>query len=62
MVTIRAEVYKDITAIRHINNKAFGQKNGGELIDKLRNRDVLTISLVAIMNRQVFGHIAFSPV
>jgi len=62
MVTIRAEKYEDITAIRHVNNKAFGQKDEAELIDKLRNRGVLTISLVAIMNRQVVGHIAFSPV
>ncbi len=62
MATIRAETYVDITAIRLVNNKAFGQKNEAELIDRLRNRGVLTISLVAIMNRQVVGHIAFSPV
>jgi len=62
MATIRAETYEDIIAIRLVNNKAFGQKNEAELIDRLRNRGVLTISLVAIMNRQVVGHIAFSPV
>ncbi len=62
MATIRAETYEDITAISHVNNKAFGQKNEAELIDKLRKRGVLTISLVAIINRQVVGHIAFSLV
>ena len=62
MATIRAETYEDITAITRVNNKAFGQKNEAELINKLRKRGVLAISLVAIMNRQVIGHIAFSPV
>ena len=62
MATIRAEKYEDVNAISHVNNKAFGQKNEAELIDKLRTRGVLTISLVAIINKQVVGHIAFSPV
>jgi putative acetyltransferase len=62
MVTIRAEKYQDINAISHVNNRAFSQKNEAKLINKLRNRGVLTISLVAIENKQIVGHIAFSPV
>ena len=62
MATIRVETYEDCTAIRHVNNQAFSQENEADLIEKLRNRGVLTISLVAILNSEVVGHIAFSPV
>lgn len=62
METIHLETSEHIDAIRHVNNKAFGQKNEAELIDKLRNRGFLTISLVAVRNKEVVGHIAFSPV
>ena len=62
MLTIRPETPEDETAIRHINEKAFGQKDEAELIDKLRHRSVLTISLIAVQDGKAVGHIAFSPV
>lgn len=62
MLVIRPEKPEDIESIRNINEKAFRQKNESKLVDKLRNRGVLTISLVAVWDSEVVGHIAFSPV
>ena len=62
MLVIRPEKPEDIESIRSINEKAFGHENESKLVDKLRNRGVLTISLVAVWDSEVVGHIAFSPV
>ena len=62
MLTIRPETPQDIDSIRCINEQAFGQKEEAELIDKLRNRGVVTLSLVAVQAGQIVGHIVFSPV
>ena len=62
MPTIRPEIPGDVEAIRHVNDQAFGGENESWLVDKLRERGVLTISLVAVQDGEVVGHIAFSPV
>ncbi|MFQ5997172.1 MAG: GNAT family N-acetyltransferase [Dehalococcoidales bacterium] len=62
MLTIRPETPEDVDSIRYVNKQAFSQENEAELIEKLRNRGVLTISLVAIQDGEIVGHIAFSPV
>ena len=62
MVTVRLETPGDVEAIRHVNDQAFGRENESWLIDKLRERGVLTISLVAVQDGEVAGHIAFTPV
>ncbi|MBL7166917.1 MAG: N-acetyltransferase [Dehalococcoidales bacterium] len=62
MLIIRRETPEDIDSIRYINSQAFGQKEEAELVDKLRNRDVITLSLVAVQADQIVGHIVFSPV
>ena len=62
MFTIRSETPGDIDSIRRINLQAFGQKAEASIVDKLRNRNALTISLVATTENEVVGHIAFSPV
>jgi len=62
MVTIHRETPEDIESIRYVNEQAFGQENESKLIEKLRKRGVLTISLVAIYDGETVGHIAFSPV
>jgi len=59
---IRPETPEDVDSIRNVNEQAFGQENESKLIEKLRNRGVLTISLVAIQDGETVGHIAFSPV
>jgi putative acetyltransferase len=62
MLTIRAEISEDIPAIYHIHTAAFGQANEADLVDALRRHNALTISLVAIQDGHIVGHIAFSPV
>lgn len=62
MLTIRRETSEDIAAIRYVNEQAFGQSEEAELVEKLRNRSVLTLSLVAVQKNEIVGHIAFSPV
>jgi putative acetyltransferase len=62
MLTIRAETPEDIPAIRHINAAAFGQANEADSVDALRQHNALTISLVAVKDGRLVGHIAFSPV
>ena len=62
MVTIRPETTEDIDAIRSLNEQAFDQKDEADIIEKLRNRSALTVSLVAVQGNQIVGHILFSPV
>ena len=62
MLTVRLEIPGDVEPIRYVNEQAFGQNAEAELIDKLRKRGVLTISLVAIQDGEIVGHILFSPV
>ena len=62
MLKIRPETPEDEAAILHVNEEAFDQKEEGELIGKLRNRGVLALSLVAVQDNEIIGHIAFSPV
>jgi putative acetyltransferase len=62
MVTIRPEKPEDIPAIRQVNTLAFGQPNEADLVDALRRAGVLTLSLLAVKDDLIVGHIAFSPV
>ena len=62
LATIRLETPEDITLINHVNQEAFGQKQEADIVDKLRKRGVLTVSLVAVQDDVIVGHIAFSPV
>jgi len=62
LLIIRLETPEDKASIRHVNKEAFGQKEEAGIIEKLRNRGVLTISLVAVQDDRTVGHIAFSPV
>ena len=61
-MTIRREAPEDFDAIRHVNEQAFGRAVEADLVDHLRSRGVLTISLVATQDGEIVGHIAFSPV
>lgn len=66
-VVIRNEVESDIKAISEITKAAFESlpiSNHTEqfIINALRNANALTISLVAVDEKTVVGHIAFSPV
>ena len=58
MITIRAETSKDLDAIRHVVEMAFGQTSEARLVEALRQADALIISLVAVEEEQIVGHIA----
>jgi putative acetyltransferase len=62
MIIIRRERPEDASAVRRVNEQAFGQRAEADLVDALRQRDELLVSLVAIEDEQVVGHILFSPV
>lgn len=62
MFAIRAETSNDIFAVRHVNEQAFGRQDEAALVDALRAIADPFISLVAVENGQVIGHIFFSPV
>ena len=48
MLTIRPETSEDIESIRYVNGQAFGQEAEAEIVEKLRERAALTLSLVAV--------------
>lgn len=62
MGLIRPENPADHAAIRHVHTLAFGQPNEADLVDALRRHQALTLSLVAVQEHRLVGHIAFSPV
>jgi len=66
MICIREERPMDIEKVRKLNEKAFtqafGQAPEAALVDRLRENCVNILSLVAVQNDQVIGHIYFSPV
>ena len=66
-IIIRKENQNDISAIRQVTMEAFqdhpySKQTEHILVEKLREADALTISLVAEVDGTVVGHIAFSPV
>lgn len=62
MITIREEQPQDIQAIRSVNKRAFGQTQEADLVEKLRQNCNDLLSLVAVRQNEVVGHILFSPV
>jgi putative acetyltransferase len=61
-IRVRAEQAGDEAAIRQVNDAAFGQPNESRIIDALRAAGRIVVSLVAIDQAQVVGHILFTPV
>src|SRR5512136_2226777 len=59
---IRREEPQDIPAIRQVNERAFGGSGEANAIDALRDRGAATLSLVAVIDERVVGHLFFSPV
>jgi putative acetyltransferase len=62
LLAIRSEIPEDRASIHYVDQEAFGRIQEADLVDKLRKRGILTISLVAVLETAVVGHIAFSPV
>jgi putative acetyltransferase len=64
MISIRAEKKEDIRAIHMVNRLAFGQEDEAVLVDQLRGSSgfIPELSLVAVKDSQVIGHILFSQI
>jgi len=62
LLIIRPETPENKAAICHVNEEAFGDTGEAGLVDKLRSRQAIILSLVAIDGDRVIGHILFSPV
>lgn len=60
LVNIREETAADIEAIREVNRRAFGQDQEGNIVDALRSNGAALLSLVAIVDDELVGHIMYS--
>jgi putative acetyltransferase len=61
-MVIKNEDPEDIQKIHELNGIAFGRETEAALVDKLRSSKALTLSLVAMEEGSIVGHIAFSPI
>jgi putative acetyltransferase len=62
MEVIRQEQSGDIEAIHEIHRASFPNDGEARLVDALRAAGRLTISLVALEDGAIVGHVAFSPI
>jgi putative acetyltransferase len=62
MLLSRQERPEDIAAIREVHELAFGRTAEADLVDALRARRKVTLSLVAVEDDRLVGHVLFSPV
>lgn len=62
VVEIRDESPEDVAAIYALNATAFETPAEAGLVDMLRANGALRLSLVAVAEGEIVGHIAFSPV
>lgn len=62
MVILRPETSGDVEAIHAVHRAAFPSVDEARLVDALRSAGRLTISVVAVLDGRVIGHVAFSPV
>ncbi|MHC4302009.1 MAG: GNAT family N-acetyltransferase [Planctomycetota bacterium] len=60
MTTFRPEQTGDEAAIRGLNEQAFGQPDEANLVDALRKRGAVVLSMVATDNDQVIAHVLFT--
>src|SRR5688500_19270774 len=58
---IREETAADLEAIREVNQRAFAREQEGNIVDALRSNGAALLSLVAIADGEVVGHIMYSP-
>src|SRR5436309_5535890 len=60
MPVVREEAPENYEAIRNLNRIAFRGNIEAELADRLRSAGLVVVSLVAIENNEIVGHILFS--
>ena len=61
MIIIRRESSRDIEGIHQINEQAFGQSREATIVDKLRAHCNNILSLVALQDDKLVGHVLFTP-
>ncbi len=62
MIIIHAEEERHAAGVYRVEEKAFRRAGEADLCVKLRERSAATLSLVALDDGEVVGHILFSPV
>jgi putative acetyltransferase len=62
MIEIREERKEDYDAVQIVNDRAFGTPEEGRIVNKLRKICPGILSLVAVSDEKIVGHIFFSPV
>jgi putative acetyltransferase len=62
MLTIRPEQEEDADGIRAVQTAAFPTDEEARLVDALRKNGNASVSLVAILDGGIVGHVLFSPV
>lgn len=64
MIVVRPETLEDSNVISEVNKLAFGQENEARLVENIRQTDNFNpkLSLVAIKDEKVIGHLLFSPI
>ena len=62
MATVRSETPEDASEIRRVNELAFGTPAEANLVEALRDRGKAVLSLVAVEDNRVVGHLLLSPV
>ena len=60
-LSIREEQAGDVGTVRTVNESAFGQPEEAGVVDKLRDACDDLLSLVAVHDGEVVGHVLFSP-
>ena len=59
MIEVREETPSDLPAIRYVNEQAFGGPAEARLVDMLRASGKVVVSLVAVHQDRIVGHILF---
>jgi putative acetyltransferase len=62
MLTLRVESEADRSAVRRVNLAAFAQSEEADLVERLTAEVSERLSLVAIEDAELVGHILFTPV
>jgi putative acetyltransferase len=62
VIVARAERADDVGAVRAVECASFPTSAEADLVDLLRDAGHLTVSLVAELDGDIVGHVAFSPV
>ena len=62
-IQIRAEIPQDYSAVEHLTEQAFGHTAEAEIVRRVRKESALhPISLVAMRDQMIVGHVLFSKI